>query len=286
MLLQPVDEKNASQRIKIAFSDIKKEFNTTQVPLVFKILANFDEYFLFLWEKIKLNLETEFFKENITKIKNLVKKSVNESFYPSKEIMNYVNTLSEIERGNLIKLSENIENTNVQLLIILIAIRESLKGIFIGQTKIEEKMVSSNLSFQIDSEKSPFNNSSVEVTNQVLEKNSSALIIFNTNQLQSSNVSEFFTLFQNEFEKYTSTDLYLAERLKTEENLLNIINDFPYSLGASYQKIIEMIGLKENFTQMLSLLTDYFPSNQPKIVFTAEAMLRVLNPEKGIMIKN
>lgn len=271
MLLYPIEEKDETSKIKEAFKEIRNIFKTSQPPLVFRFLANFEEYFLFLWNKIRKNIETEFFNENIFNLKNLMENSLRESFKPSSNLVNYLKIIGENEKKNLRIISEDINNQNLKLLIILIAIRENLKGVFVGELKLD-KIISSYEKIASKGFFKDLNSKNYELNN--LTK---SLIISSHNSLQFSSLSDFFSVFQTEFEKYIFSEEYLIERLKIEKFSMDLTENFPYSIGASYKQIIEMIGNKDNFKDMLHLLTDYFPTLQPRITFTSSAILFLLN---------
>ena len=53
--IRPVEEKNASEKVAAVYSDIKKILNIHFVPVLFQYIAGYEEWFLYVWEKIKTN---------------------------------------------------------------------------------------------------------------------------------------------------------------------------------------------------------------------------------------
>lgn len=272
--LRPIPDDKASDTVVHIYAQIKSTFNSDVVPLVFQYLANFPEYLSYLWEKAERNITSNEFNTSCKDIQQCAHTAIVRTYQPSQQSTELLKHLSYEEKHTILQTASSLTVLNTKLYVFLIALRENIKGVFVGQ-----KLLSSAVE-KIDTYTMP---SSVLYTG-LKHANSPDELLWNTmltpfyseKHIQQSHLPEFFTLIDKEMKTLLNTEAYLAERVLLEQKALSAIANFPHPIGGSYQEIIQPTKHKPYFTEMIYLLVDTFPTAFARFLMTSTIMMKLL----------
>ncbi len=276
--LQPVSEEKASAQVRTVYIEIEQTLTVTIAPLVFQYIANYENYFLFLWQQIKANVVTSSFQAAHTETIRFAKQATSRIYTPSPVMADFITTISPLERQQIMDTISLLERINATLLLLTIGIRESLKGINIGQQHIAEytaQAVNEPSSFFTDP--SNIYSSSRERT-EINNTVSLLSPVFGSQAIQISQYPQFFSYIAMEIEALVMSEDYLRERVFLEQKTIQFAGTFTHPLGCSYTQLLNMIKGQPYFDELLYILVDTFPSQFPKLVFTTAVMRRVVEP--------
>lgn len=132
--IRPIPQDKARGQIEEIYEDIMQTLHITTVPLVFQYIAGFEQYLFYIWERIKHNLESDEFRDSCAELKEITTQTIGMLPTPSAPLQNFVKDLSQAERYEVTEVTNLLDDINIRLMLITIAIRESLKGIpHVGQ---------------------------------------------------------------------------------------------------------------------------------------------------------
>jgi hypothetical protein len=250
LTLEPISFEKANPRIKNIYEDIISTFHIKTVPVFFELLANYEEYLVYVWPLIKRNIINS---EFISLSRDLETRLLDnlQKVYTSKFAVMFLNNLhpTEHEIKTLEYENNQIVLVNIQLSIIFIMLREAVKGYAIGSTLLagrastsEDALPSQELSLLAVTE----NNESFELTESGTE-------------LQRVFYPKFLALVSNEFEELIKTEGYLFNRVKIEEDMLAHFEKVPYVIDSSFSKtVIKTHDMDAR--QLFHLLSETFPT--------------------------
>src|SRR6185437_1489237 len=127
--IKPVSPEKAEGRVAEVYREITQALNIVAVPLVFQYIAVYDKYLFYIWERIKYNLESDSFKASCAELKEVTYQTVPMLPTPTDHLKNFVETLHQKERYELTEVVNLLDDINIKLMLVTVAIRESLKGI-------------------------------------------------------------------------------------------------------------------------------------------------------------
>jgi len=127
--IKPVSPEKAEGRVAQIYQEITEELNIVAVPLVFQYIAVYEKYLVYIWERIKHNLNSDSFKESCAELKEITYQTVPMLPTPSDPLKNFVGTLHESEKYEITEVVNLLDDINIKLMLVTVAIRESLKGI-------------------------------------------------------------------------------------------------------------------------------------------------------------
>lgn len=278
--LKPIPESDASDKTRQIYEDIKHTFNIELVPLLFQYLANYDDYFLYSWEKIKANIKSEQFQSSEEQIIEFSTKKTNAMYTPSLLISEFMSRITPIENEHITSTVLRLENVNTKLFLLTIGIREAVKGLF----SKSEKLTPPTARFDEVFGKSTTHETRDENSSKNLASATRMLApLFGTQSLEISKYPDFFGRIAYEMEELVKTYSYLEKRVELEQKGLEAIENFPYPLGFSYKEIVSLIGEKEYFNELIYLLAHTFPAQFPRLVFTSCVMKKTLQLGNSIV---
>lgn len=275
--IRPVLEKDASEEVKKVYKDIQETLHIHFVPLLFQYVAGFEEYFLYSWEKIKTNLTSDYYQRVTDEILIAARKSIHIVYKESQAMHSFITKIHPLEKNQILQIVEELEVLNANLLILSIGLREGVKGVVIGQQFlphgtgdnyeetifdqfINEKIMHKNLKEQ-----------------QELAPAAKMLApLFGSQSLVISHYPSFFAHIAQEMEDLTKSEKYLHERVAMEQKALNVALHLSYPLGCSYAELAQFAGKKPYFNELLYVLSETFPTQFPRLVFTSAVMEKVL----------
>jgi hypothetical protein len=272
--LTPIAEQHASEEIKQLYTDIKQTFSVEIIPLIFQYLANFEEYFPYVLEKMKKNVSHENFTSSYSEAISFSQHAVSAIYSPSFHMQKLVSSLSAEEKQDLLTTMLELEAINAKLLILSIGLRENIKGVFVGLTKLDEQFPFATIHLGAahvsDSRVSSQESDTLEAQSSMLAP------LFGSQALKISHIPNFFEQTAQEMESLMKTEKYLEQRVRLEHIALAGVTNLPYSLGGTYQEIMKLAGQKPHFKQLFYLLVETFPSAFPRLLLTTALMKTAL----------
>ena len=276
--LQAVKEEKASPTVKDLYAQIKAALHTTTVPLVFQYIANFENYFLYLWQQLYENLTHPSFEMFINETKEFSYQAIMQLYVQDSKFVNFISLMHSSERQNISQTVEELITINASLLILLISIRESLKGIMIGTPQLHAQAYIYKNTPEIFQNTQEIFIKNIPTSSQELTEATKMLApLFGQNTIIISQYPDFFTLIAEYIVKLIQKEEYLRERVDLERIILRIVERLPSPIENSYQKLVELAGNQPYFTELLYLLSETFPSQFPRLMMTSSLMKRVIS---------
>lgn len=265
--IKPISEDQASEQLHITYEDIKKTLDAPAVPLVFQYIANFEEYLVYLWGKIKANVETEYFAQATAEAIDFTNKEIVGIYSPTSRMSQFMHRLHPEEKQHIKKTITDLQLLNAKLLVITIALREGVKGVIIGQEqmlKFDTKQYEVDI-FDIFHTK--------YVTEKELEPASRMLApLFGTQAIAISQYPAFFANIATEMEHLVKQENYLWKRVELERVGMKEAMGLPFTIGCSYQEIMAYAGHKPHLNELIYILAETFPSQFPRLLITTAVM--------------
>lgn len=272
--LRPVSHKDAPEDIQELYSNMLQTLDVEMVPLFFQYIANYPAFLSHTWDKISNNIHADTFALLQREVSEFSRLAVKETYKPSEKLTTFIHKLEASEKKQLLDTTSTVQRINTILLIIGLGIRESIKGVFVGQ----QLLASARMDIEPDYFVKQF--SSYD-TNFVLHKKDSENIaattdmlvpLFGQQAIALFRIPTFYELMQEELNQLQNTEKYLAKRVGLEKTTLSAVERLPYSLGTSYQELIRLAGNKPYFPELLFLLIDTFPSSFPRMLLATAMM--------------
>jgi hypothetical protein len=276
MHLRPILQKDASPEIALVYQEIQRLFAIETVPLVFQYIANYEQYFFFLWERMKRNIQAENFPNLCHDIQTFAGQIIEVIETPSESLQKFIHQIHPAEKQYIQETITLLENTNTTLLLLLIDVRESLKSIFIGTQRLTQ--YASAMKARPVTEFEEIDTYLVKTVQEqhISEATNMLAPLFGKNSIMISQYPDFFAFIAEEMEKLKNTEAYLKSRVTLEHLTLQSITHFVQPLGLSYQEFLKLTQGKPYINELLYLLSDGFPSQFPHLVFTTACMKYLL----------
>jgi len=269
--LKPISEKQAievSGQVHEAYEDIKKTLDAPGVPLVFQYIANFEEYFLYLWGKIKVNITTSYFESAVQEAATFTNTEIASIYSPSSRMAQFIHQLHPQEKEQITKTVTNLQMLNAKLLVITIALREGVKGVIIGEeqmVKIDTKEYEVDI-FDIFHTKYATEQKEIEPASRMLAP------LFGNQGIALSQYPIFFGTVAREMDGFIKKEQYLWKRVELERVGMRTAMGLPYSIGCSYQEIMAYAGHRPHLHELIYILAETFPSQFPRLLITTSVM--------------
>lgn len=269
--LQPVREEDASKQVKEIYTSIKATLGIAIVPLVFTYIANYEEYLAVLWKNIASVLNTNTFQTTQHAINNFITEAVGDIYHPSSEIEAVVKALSQGEKEQIEKTVVLLERVNSELFLLMLGIRESVKGVLYTGEEISSDR------YLLDKTVRQHAELSFGDTNKKLSPEETLLApLFGSSSLSISIYPRFFSLIAKEAERLVKDEQYVEKRVQLEQKGLLSIDAFPQLLVTSYNDFVMYVGKQPYVHELLYLLSNTFPTAFPKLLFTTGIMRKAL----------
>ncbi|HET9946927.1 MAG TPA: halocarboxylic acid dehydrogenase DehI family protein, partial [Patescibacteria group bacterium] len=275
----PISQEQASGRILEIYTDIQSTFQVSLVPLVFQYIANFEEYFSYMWEKVKRNIQSDYFENSYKELLATTTKDFQEIYYASSQMQEYLHRLHGLEKDDLLDTVSKLAIVNAKLLIVTIGIREGVKGVMVKHEQLPKSVMAG-----IDREFFDTFSNIVQESQQKEAAATSKMLapLFGTQALAFSNYSDFFSEVAQDFEALIMKESYLEKRVILEKKVMHLVDGLPYGLGCTYAEIARFAAGKAHFSELLYILSETFPSQFPRLMFTSILMKQVLSPSSGL----
>lgn len=275
--LQAIREDKATPTVQQLYAKVKAVLHTHTVPLVFQYLANFENYFVYLWEQLEANLTHPSFQAFTNEAKDFSYQAIAQLYSPNPQLTDFVLHMHPAEKQHIAQTAEELAVINSSLLITLISMRESLKGVMIGTPQLHATTyIYKNMPEIFQNTQEIFLKSVPQASQEITEATKMLAPLFGQNTLVISQYPDFFIYIAQAMEQLIKKEDYLRERVELERIVLRITERLPCPIENSYQKLVELAGGQPYFTELLYLLSETFPSQFPRLVMTSSLMKRSL----------
>lgn len=276
----PIKEEEATGEIRTLYASIKTTLGGHSVPLVFQYLAVFPQYFRYLWEQASPNLTDPAFQSQTQQIIRFAQTAIAGVYSPSPRMEVLLERLhSRPEEKQLDHTCQRLLRMNAALYLLSLAIRESLKGKYLGIKQIgptlsnEEKRIFYTV---LDAD-IPI--ATPEPQRRAMEHPSSALVPSPSSQtgaLTTTLYAEFFASIEQEMQELIKKESYLSRRVELERFTLAKLPLLPYPLDSSFVSMTRKSGEHPQFPELVYLLGEIFPTQTPYKLMASSVMYRAL----------
>lgn len=283
--LREVEEKEAPERVKQVYAAIKRDLESKFVPLMWQLVANYEDYLEHVWKQVETNLAAASFAPLPGKINEFADKATVGWVGLSPELAQFAQELSSADKKQLLETVDELTRLNAVMTLISIAIRENMKGLPVGVLKIAEQ--TGRVSFGHEAVKSEIGSSLLADEKSELSAASKWLAPLTGGQLAISRYAKFFDLVGKFMDKLIKTETYLGKRVELERVVQELVKDIPYPLETTYKQFMELTqdSPKARYIpELIFLLHDLFPAKFPHLVFTSSIMKQALEPPKEMSI--
>lgn len=265
--LKPIPEKEASREVAQIYLSIRKTFGLDNIPIVFQYMAVFPNYLDFIWQQALANLNDPEFKNQSKEIEYFAQTSIQTVYTPQTLTKLFLEKIeNRAEKFELSKFVNTISQMNASLYLLSLAIRESLKGKYLGIKQIGEKLA--------DEEKSVFNDLSegfLQSSPETNEKGQNDIRLHKERPLAykspqgitTSVFAQFFDIMEKEMEKLLKEERYLTRRVELERFTLSKLHLLPHPLDSSITSIFREAYDNPQFPELIYLISDLFPTQTP-----------------------
>lgn len=263
MNIKPIEESVADQNTRRIYKEIRESFDSASVPIVFRYMANFPDFLEFAWEKLNPIINSVSFEANANNVAKLSDEAIKIIFYPDDKLKTYIDSLNPSQKTEIQDTVNELKILNSKLLLIMIAIRESLKGISVP----DQKFIAGN---------SYARNSYIQITHDA----SSDFLITDFKV----KYDDFYTLINKNIEELVKTEKYLKSRVELEKFSQHVIESFENPIVFPFSETVILLRKYPYSSELLFLLNSTFPSNYPNLLFTSSVIDISLNSKGEISI--
>lgn len=278
--LNPIPEVDADSETLKIYQSIKQTLGLQNVPIIFQYLAVFPKYLAFIWQQAQHNLNDSEFINQAKKIENFAQTAIQTVYTPSALTQIFLEKLKDrAEKAELIKFVATISQMNSSLYLLSLAIRESLKGKYLGIKQIGERLV--------DEEKTVFNDlsegflqpvgSNKEGKSNVRIHATKGLTYQSPTGITTSLFAEFFNVIEKEMDKLRKEEKYLIRRVELERFALSCLHLIPHPLDSSITTIFKQAYNHPQFPELIYLIADLFPTQAPYKLLSSAVMKKALS---------
>lgn len=278
--LKPIPEDKANLEAAEIYASIKQTFGLTHVPIIFQYLAVFPKYLSYIWQQAQLNLNDLSFKNQALEIEKFTQGAIESIYLPSALTEIFLEKLeNRAEKLELKKFVTAISQMNASLYLLSLAIRESLKGRYLGIKQIGEKLE--------EKEKTAFNDLSegfFTVENNADKRNTDFVIhpdkrisTSTKNTITTSIFAQFFEVMEKEMDRLLKEEKYLTRRVELERFALSRLHLIPHPLDSSITAIFSKAFDHPQFPELIYLTSDLFPTQTPYKLMASAVMKKSLD---------
>lgn len=275
--LKPIPENNASGKMADIYCSIKQTLGSSTVPIIFQYLANFVPYLAYIWQQAEKNLHDVNFQQQSKTIIDFANMAISQIYTPSSATKLFLEKIEDrAEKFELSSFIANISDTNTSLYLLSLAIRESLKGAYLGIKQIGERLENKEGVIFSDLSEGFFTPSETK------NKNTASLFLTpphaasQTHGLTLSVFSEFFKLMEWEMEALLKREEYLTRRVELERFALSKLPLLPSPLESSFATVAKKTAQNPNFPELLYLIAELFPTQAPYKLLASTVMRQAL----------
>lgn len=278
--VRPVLEHEAKGQTLVLYREIKERIHSDSVPVIFQYLAAFPEYLSFLWEQAREMVGSPQFQQEAAAITSFSQMAIQTCYTPSPATQSYRESLQQAEWESLQQFVSQVQQTNSLLYLLALAIRESLKGKYLGL-----KQISSHLSeeqrqafFTVAAPPPPPAPSSPLQAGQPITSSPSALVRGQGQPtgLATTSYGQFFSRIEREMKEVVKEVPYLMRRVELERFSLAKLTLLSTPLDSSFVEVTRRSADHPHFADLIYLLSDVFPTETPYKLLSSCVMERAL----------
>lgn len=283
--IKPIQEQHASSEIAVAYKEIQEFLQLESVPLVFQYIANYEQYFFYIWARMKANLLSAGFQESCDDVDKFVEQAVAYFDTPSPAVSHFVKTIHPAELSQISKVVKNLDHTNLTMMLLMIGVRESIKGIYQARTELP-RYESAASEQSLDEILQVANISKNHEGSAEITKAARMLApLFGNNALMISYYPDFFAHIATEMERLENMEPYLLTRVGLEHLGMAYIEQFAVPLNCSYAEFMRLTEGDRYVDEILYLLKDTFPSRFPHLGLTTGVMKKSLQGDNSALVQ-
>lgn len=277
--LQPISEETAQGDTSTIYQSIRKTLGLSSVPLVFQYFAYFPLYLSYVWNQALPNLEDSNFQRYVRNLEEFSREAISGIYIPQAATEVFLDKLRETAvKQELLTFADMLSRTNAELYLLSLALRESLKGTYLGIKQIgstiahEDKSMFQDLSegFIPDTPaKNPERPDTIQTSSKVLVRQQPRGLI-------NTHMKEFFTLMDWEMRALMKQENYLTRRVALEKLALSYLPLLPHPLESSFKSIVLKTSEDPLFPELLYLVAELFPTQSVYKLLAAGVMKKTL----------
>jgi Halocarboxylic acid dehydrogenase DehI len=272
--IKPIPPEKAEHHVGEIYKDITETLHITTVPLVFQYTANYPQYFFYLWERTRANLFSDEFHNSVAEMKEITYQTVPVLPTPSPPLRAMIEELHPSERYGITEIVNLLDDVNIRLTLLTIAIRESLKGIphskqFLPEEQDRERYLNSVWQIERVALQGVHDKELTDATRMLAP-------LLGENTLMISHYPDFFAKVASEMEQLNNMPAYLHLRVELEHLVFERIQRFDVPLECSFVDFMKMTDGQPYTDELLFLLKDTFPSHFPHLMLTTAVMKNAL----------
>lgn len=284
--LKPIPENRAAKEISTIYKSIKQTFGLANVPLIFQYLAVFPDYLDFIWQQAVHNLSNPEFKNQAQELEKFAQTAISSFYTPQTLTKLFLEKIEGTgEKLELIKFVATVSAMNASLFLLSLAIRESLKGRYLGIKQIEERLEEKERQAFNDISEGFYSSAKFDKRNTDIGTISEKGIIASKKQaITVSLFAQFFDIMDKEMEKLVKEEKYLTRRVELERFTLGRLHLIPHPLDSSITAIFNKAYDHPKFPELIYLVSDLFPTQTPFKLMASAVMKESLiySPNRNI----
>ena len=281
--IKPVSEKDANREVAEIYKSIENSLDLYTVPLIFQYFAIFPEYLFHIWHQFQQNINDHSFNLYCLDISNSAVTAIKEIYKPSAPTALFLEEMEEnAQIIELRKFAVNSIKVNSRLYLLSVAIRESLKGKYLGLKQIGQKIenqeeeILKDLSNEFYS--SHFENKKETTDDSNISGRQKELDTIKKGGLTKSYTEEFFKLITMEMERLAKKEDYLTRRVELERFTLYKLPLLTNPIDSSLTTVFQKNFGNPYFPELIYLISDLFPTQTPYKLLTSVVMKETLKP--------
>lgn len=280
LLIKPISEKEATGEVTQIYAEIKNSFNLYHVPLIFKYLAAFPEYLIFIWKQLEMNLNDSDFQNYCLEISHFTQIAIEDIYIPMPSTLEILlKVKNNLQEKELKRFSKETITLNSQLYFFSLSIRESLKGKFLGIKQIGQK-VGDREKVILDDMKDEYHTAVNKRENKKDKQNistkSNAISKSEKKEIVISYTEEFFQAIKLEMSRLAKMEDYLTRRVELERFAINKLPLIPHPIDSSITAVFKKNFGHPLFPELIYLISDHFPSHSPYKLLTSAVIEKTL----------
>lgn len=276
--LKPIPEAEASEEIIPVYRSIKEILATQSVPLVFQYLACFPLYLFYIWNQAQQNLIDINFQTEAKELLIFSQASINEIYSPSAAAQMFLGKIGErAEKHELGKFVLDVSRMNASLYLLSLAIRESLKGKYLGIKQIGERLEEKEKEIFSDLSEGLMDKINLERENMIQSEIGKQIVPRDKQGITLSIFAEFFKFMNWEMETLVKREEYLTRRVELERFALNKLPLIPHPLDSSFAIVANQHARDPKFPELIYLIAELFPTQAPYKLLASAVMKKALS---------
>ena len=223
------------------------------------------------------------FHQSVAEMKEVTYQTVAMLPTPTPPLANMVEELHPSERYAITEVVNVLDDANIRLMLLTIAIRESLKGIPHVKELLpdEQNDIEQHLDSVWQIERLALQEAHYK---ELTDATRMLAPLFGKNNLMISHYPDFFAKVASEMERLKNMPAYLHLRVELEHLAFERIDRFTVPLECSFVDFMRMTEGQPYTDELIFLLKDTFPSHFPHLMLTTAVMKNALAEKGNVLV--